>query len=314
MPPLTILQLGNFRHYFCSESHWKASLEEMGHRVVAAQENDADWRAIPDLAKAEGASLVMWTKTWEFDADAQQDMIDGMRRVGIPIISYHLDRYLGLTREEQVTRLPWWRTDRVFTPERSSRWAELGVEHRWMPPGVYGTEAALPPRRTSRYETPVVFVGSTSYHPEWAWRQDLLAFLHEHYRRRFQTWPRNGAIRGQALNDLYASAKVVVGDSCLVPPSQGYWSDRLTETLGRGGFLLHPWTPGIDELFVDGLHLRYFEIGDRAGLKALIDYYLDHDDERRKIAKAGQEYVLAEHTYVNRMQQMLDTLRTEGLL
>jgi spore maturation protein CgeB len=35
-------------------------------------------------------------------------------------------------------------------------------------------------------------------------------------------------------------------------------------------------------------------------------YYLDHEDERRAIAQAGQRRTLTEHTYYHRAQQLLD--------
>jgi spore maturation protein CgeB len=48
--------------------------------------------------------------------------------------------------------------------------------------------------------------------------------------------------------------------------------------------------------------------------KKLIDYYLSHDDERRRIACAGRDKVLAHHTYDNRVDEMLSVAsKTWGL-
>jgi spore maturation protein CgeB len=41
----------------------------------------------------------------------------------------------------------------------------------------------------------------------------------------------------------------------------------------------------------------------------LIRYYLQHEKERTRIARAGQERTLKEHTYYHRMQELLDILK-----
>ena len=38
----------------------------------------------------------------------------------------------------------------------------------------------------------------------------------------------------------------------------------------------------------------------------LIDYYLKHDEERKSIAQAGQQLVLEKHTYLNRLNTILE--------
>ena len=38
----------------------------------------------------------------------------------------------------------------------------------------------------------------------------------------------------------------------------------------------------------------------------LIQYYLEHDDEREAVARAGQQRTLREHTYYHRMQEFVD--------
>ena len=45
------------------------------------------------------------------------------------------------------------------------------------------------------------------------------------------------------LNDLIASCKVIIGESIIHPY---YWSNRIYETIGRGGFCLHAYHEGIE--------------------------------------------------------------------
>jgi glycosyltransferase involved in cell wall biosynthesis len=158
---------------------------------------------------------------------------------------------------------------------------------------------------------PIIFVGSYNYHRAWPYRRQLIDWLKETYPDKFSGFgPNFGRVmRGDDLNRLYASSKVVVGDS--YSPNfayPGYWSDRIPETLGRGGFLIHPWIEGIDEFYTDREHLVLYDYGDFNQLDELINYYLDHDDEREQIRRAGHEHVKANHTFTNRWQKILRTV------
>lgn len=79
---------------------------------------------------------------------------------------------------------------------------------------------------------------------------------------------------------------------------------RVFETMGTGSFLLTNWVPTIEELFEDGKHLVLYRTLDEAVEKA--KYYLKHDDEREKIAQAGYEEVIKNHTIQNRVNVILD--------
>lgn len=79
---------------------------------------------------------------------------------------------------------------------------------------------------------------------------------------------------------------------------------RVFETMGTGSFLLTNWVPTIEELFEDGKHLVLYRTLDEAIEKAT--YYLKHDDERERIAQAGYEEVIKNHTIQNRVNVILD--------
>jgi spore maturation protein CgeB len=102
---------------------------------------------------------------------------------------------------------------------------------------------------------------------------------------------------------------VVVGDSlCPTFEKPFYWSDRATETMGRGGFLIHPYVKGMDLFFQNEEHLVYYNYGDFEDLFAKIDYYLENGLERKIIATKGMLHVRDNHTYKNRFTQILTTL------
>jgi FkbM family methyltransferase len=307
--PLTVAYVGNFTRPFCTEVHVQGSLEELGHRVVPVQENTLDWRGLPDLVRLEGAHMVLWTRTWEVDRDASLWALAELAERGVPTVSYHLDRWWGLEREYQVGTEPFFRTAMVFSPDdQPERWAEAGVNHRWLPPGVYGPECR--PSRLNRRLFPqdVVFVGTHPYpHPAWrGYRTELLDRLEGRYGRRFTRWPKQRPVRGRQLGELYATAKVVIGDSCLAGEPRGYWSDRVPETLGRGGLLVHPHDPVLADWYPD---LPTYPLGDFDALLELTDALLARtDEERRRLVEKNRSLVLARDTYAHRMATVLEVV------
>jgi hypothetical protein len=223
-------------------------LEELGHTVVPLQENALDFATVPGLARQHGAAMLLWTRTWDVDRAPALAALAALRAQGVVTVAYHLDRWLGLDREYQLDSEPFFRVDHVFTADGTDpeAWERRGIRHHWSPPGVLGAEArrapqAAPRSRQRRHD--VIFVGSHPYpHKEWApVRGALIDGFAAHFGRRFAVWP-NGrrSIRGRHLAALYQSAKVVLGDSCLVPPVRRYWCvDEQTEMLTRRGWLCH---------------------------------------------------------------------------
>lgn len=81
---------------------------------------------------------------------------------------------------------------------------------------------------------------------------------------------------------------------------------RTFEIAGCGGFQLVDWRPALADLFVDGEEVVSFR--DMRDLRAKIDYYLAHDDERRAIADRGRARALRDHTFRHRLALLIDTV------
>jgi hypothetical protein len=304
-----LLYVGNFEPTFSTENHVRASLLELGIDVVPAQENQLSLRDLELLARE--ADLLLYTRTWGLRGG---DAVRFITRLPIPTASYHLDLYAGLPRGRDLSRDAFWRTRHVFTPDGGSEqfFREQGVNHHYVKPGVFGAECFLSAAEPS-HGADVLFVGSSEYHAEWPYRRRLLAFLRDRYGERFVKHGHpESHVRGHELNRLYASSKVVVGDSlCLGFDHPRYWSDRVYETLGRGGFMIHPYIQGLEEEFEDRRHIAYYTYGDFANLGRLIDYYLEHEPEREAIRRAGHDRVRESCTYVHRMRQVLGVLTAQ---
>ncbi|HWQ72800.1 MAG TPA: glycosyltransferase [Desulfitobacteriaceae bacterium] len=105
-----------------------------------------------------------------------------------------------------------------------------------------------------------------------------------------------------AYSDLpaaYSSAKIVLGLNS-VTDSPTMMSMRTFETLGCGAFFLSHWTPALENMFRNHVHLVWSRHPDET--LELVRFYLSRDDLRQKIALQGQAEVYRLHTYVQRIQ------------
>lgn len=96
------------------------------------------------------------------------------------------------------------------------------------------------------------------------------------------------------------SSKICIGgldSDYMVDQSQ---SARVYRTLACGGFYLCRHTNGIEKAFTPGVHLATFK--DKDDMVKKIIYYLNHPEEREKIAKAGMEKV-KEYTFIKRLEK-----------
>ncbi len=312
-PPLRIAYVGNFRHSWCTEVHVAASLESLGHTVLRCQEDVVIWQTVVRRVKDHGVHMLMWTRTWPAEMSEVEPVLKELAAEGIPTVSYHLDRWFGLDRQHQVDDQPFFRTSLVVSPDDSPQWAEHGVNHFWLPPGVYGPECEPVPPNPRRWPWDVVFVGCHPYpHPEWQkYRTDLLSAFRAAFGRRFAILPRERRgtpIRGRDLQELYATVPVVLGDSCLAGESFAYWSDRCPESLGRGATLIHPIVPGMDawyrHLGPDQDFIGY-NLGDFKQAVVGARYALDNPEWSRTVGEHGRRTVLARDTYAHRMGTVL---------
>lgn len=105
---------------------------------------------------------------------------------------------------------------------------------------------------------------------------------------------------------LYASAKICINihEYYKDGTTKGLSNEREFKVPASGGFQISDYIPGME---------RYFDLGKEIiAVKspeewfAKIDYYINHESERKKIQKKGTERVLQEHTYSHRVKQLLD--------
>ena len=311
-----IVFLGNFRVDYSSETHHAKTLESMGHKVIKMQESEA--RSEEILKAAIDSDLFIWIHTHGWRTPGRFEMDRVLRTLAdykVPTMTYHLDLWFGLQRQKDLNSHPVYKyIGHFFTVDsKMADWfnKKTNVKGHYIPAGVFDQECYLKDV-TKKHD--VIFVGSKKYHPEWQYRTKLIDWLAETYGDKFEHYGSGGlpAVRGALLNKLYMSTKIVVGDTlCIDFKYPDYWSDRVYETMGRGGFIIHPYIKGMEREFEDKKHLVFYEYGNFKQLKELIDYYLEHDEEREAIRKAGHELVKNNYTYKNRWQSILKQLGVE---
>ncbi len=103
------------------------------------------------------------------------------------------------------------------------------------------------------------------------------------------------------LPAAYSSAKIVLGLNSVID-SPTMMSMRTFEALGCGAFFLSHWTPALESMFQNHVHLVWSRHSDETA--ELVRYYLTREDLRHKIALQGQAEVYRLHTYVQRVQSV----------
>ncbi len=303
---LTVAYVGNFTPEWSTESAVASALQNLGHRVIAVSELTASAAELQSAAHA--ADLVLWTHTHQLGSlEAQWQLVELTSRP--PLIGLHLDRWWGLARESDIFTHPFFKCDVLWTADggHEQLWREAGVTHRWLLPALDARGTDTPARVAA---SPIIFVGNfTSYHPEWPHRAELVAHLREWYGDKFAALPAPGAPRlvGQQLTNLYSAARVVVGDSCLAGNADHYFSDRVPETVGRGGFLLHPAVQGLEYVVVPGRHVITWSLGDWQELRELTSRALRDEAWCHQVASAGCAHVRQHHTWESRLRVVIAT-------
>jgi len=291
-----VVYIGNFIPKHSTETYIARTFEDIGWEVIRCQEDMLNIKTA--IEESKDADFLLWTRTW---LEKQNEVKQILDKINIPTVTLHLDLYFGLDREPHLDKELFWKTDYVFTADggHQKEFKAKGINHYFLSPGVYKPEC-YEGKHKSKYAYDVCFLGSYDYHKEYTYRQKLIKWLDENFN--FHLFTHSDRIWGNEKNDLFASAKIIMGDSCYSP---NYFSDRIPETLGRGGFLIHPDVPGLNEEYPYYKTFIPYTHNDWSNLKKIIDYYLVADDERNKIRKTGMDHVIENHTWINKINNIL---------
>lgn len=278
------------------EEYIARSFEMLGHEVIRINQL---WGAslIHRKIVLSKPEILIFTK-WQAD-ELGKDAIRRSKEWGMKTVCWLFDLYWGYEREFRIKTASYFKADYVMTTDggHEKEWQQAGVNHFLVRQGIYDKECLLLP-----IENPqgIVFVGSENAFN--SPRNNIIKKIKEQYTD-FHWHGRNDTneVRGMTLNKLYSRTKIVIGDSVYSPY---YWSNRVVETLGRGGFLIHREVEGLKEEYPD---LVTYD-GTFIDLQKKIDYYLTHEDERQEIIKKNFELVRSKYTMDKKCQILIANL------
>lgn len=203
-------------------------------------------------------------------------------------VCWVFDLYWDYVREFRVKTAPFFQAKNVFTTDggHAERWLKAGIKHKVVRQGIYKPECEILPGNPEG----IVFVGQDN--PANQDRSEELKFIIDNYANRFRWYGRYNThdLRGTRLNKEYGNAQIVIGSSVYSPH---YWSNRVVETLGRGGFLIHQEVAGIRKEYP---FLVTYERGNFDDLKEKIEYYTRNEAERQHIVELNHRWVRDHYT------------------
>ena len=137
---------------------------------------------------------------------------------------------------------------------------------------------------------------------------EVYGFDWDHPRHEFKLDPayHKGYLPHEKSVIAYSNAKITLGVHSITN-SRTMQSMRTFEVLGCGGFFLTQRTRAIEYMFKNHVHLvwsaSYEETVD------LMNYYLENDSAREKIALTGQQFVYQNHSYERRVSEIINALK-----
>ena len=234
----------------------------------------------------------------------------------MPVVMYYDDCIKGSSRTFEEVIKQGQQADIMYLTNRGEVpvYRERGVNAKFITGGCDPKGHRMADNTDPFYQSDVAFIGKPNT-PE---RAECMQMLAKKFDLKLwgSGWEKYGL--SAAATDVYASeyrkicagAKIILGWN-IDPTIDLYFSNRTWYTLGCGGFLLTAYTPSLEEIFGRGIELDWFESVGECCDK--IKYYLQHDEERRKIAKAGYQLAHNEYSYDKMVEKIIGDIQKEGI-
>lgn len=218
---------------------------------------------------------------------------------------------------------PWFTYCVTTDPFALAKYRRIGVENVFLSQWAALDYFAEEPSDNSEYKYDVSFVGGSHSVRRW--------FIKELRKRKIEVqafgfgWP-SGPIPLRQMMDVFKSSKINLNLSNSTNYDLRYLVDnfknpvivvtsdksvsqikaRNFEIPSCGGFQMTDYVPFIEKYLTVGQEVVCYRDVDEAA--SLINYYLDNENERESIRRAGQIRSLKEHSYLSRLQRILNSL------
>jgi spore maturation protein CgeB len=111
------------------------------------------------------------------------------------------------------------------------------------------------------------------------------------------------ALNGMSYTKAVLASRINLGLMGVTPEAQDETSTRTYEIPACGGFMLHPRTTEVLDLFADRKEIVCFD--SVREMAEQIDYYLAQPEQRLAIARAGNARCVPAYSYEHRMKEIL---------
>lgn len=299
---MKVLYLGNFlnKGSDSTENHIKFAFEKLGHEVIQFNEIEEDkvFTAKQVIEATRDCDLFFFH---DAKANTHEDfnrLVEIITNVVCKKAFWFFDKIwqaeYGNNRDTIIRAvLPF--VEYAFLTDGTWQRSNSFKNTHWLMQGI-GSEDTSLGKEKEEYKTEIAFTGSAA--SNWLpTRKPFIEHLEHQYGDKFKIF---NSVFNRDLNDLCASAKVFVAP--WAPQDDFYWSSRIYMTLGSGGFLIHPYFEGLKKHFKEGVHYVGYKSMDELYTK--INYYLEHDKERKKIQMAGYKECVKSHTYKHRVEKI----------
>jgi spore maturation protein CgeB len=294
--------------------HFVATFERMGHEVeffdsgdrslyadfadlnVALIEKVASWR--PDLIFCVLMHYEIWFETL--------DLIRAKSPAGV--VNWGTD---DSWKFERASRFFAEHVDLHVTTDRAAAEAapSRALDNVFLSQWAASSATLAEPCRSQSCRYDVSFVGSMyGYRAEWITALQASGVAVSC----FGHGTDKGVVDAAEIPQIYRTSRISLNFSGAGqnPGDMGYQRQikaRTFEVPGAGGFLLTEEAPGLERYFELGHEIATFD--SPAELVEKLRYFLDRPGERDAIARAGHARVIAEHTYEQRISEILQKLQ-----
>lgn len=273
------------------------ALSELGHTVFVMTEGD-----LPRGMDASGMDLWrQWMEDNQFQIMwniqcANFDLFFSRRGDKIPI------KAVDFVRSRGVRTLNWDMEDVYPDQKRDylevdfapTYWEKTRHYHMvvggclqlspWMPYAVYGEKFFCEQNTEKKFD--VGFSGGTDTPMRKAWLEKF---------KNMGVVVFKGGSRVD-YNKFLSQCKIIINRH-----NTGTTNGRIFETTAAGSLLITDYVPGLEKLFDIGKEIVVYK---KDGVDE-VKYYLEHDEERERIARAGLERTKKDHRLRDRLEEML---------
>lgn len=139
---------------------------------------------------------------------------------------------------------------------------------------------------------------------------------YEYLKNQFPLLRMHPSIDRTGMRNVCAKTKIMLGDKFLADVDfkngvDWYWSNRVYQVLGSGGFYLTPYIKGLEKEFKNKKHLVWAK--SFKDMVQQVGYYLKNDKEREEIVNMGYELAHDKYKYVDRIRELVVELRKRGV-